>query len=296
MIFLFNVSNSTWDLKVDIVSRKFDWQFRSNWTSTLNGNSREISSITEGNYLYQPVLEPIKYLFGFVDNQSPSRLVDIRHNISSALYWFEGNMTVDVDSQSGMTPAAVITQISQKVRTLVDKEIYVDLQQIFHKSGDWNWETVVMKSGLFNMHVNGLWNRSLLHLYEKRFQFNSIDEAYVPSFNIDISYADNLRFFHRITIPFMARSYDVVIELSNPNLLFPMVFKILFRDEFKTNYSQTIAQLELFNADKIINARATTDWPHLKFVYESVCYQFLKVKLHQMLPVLYTYLVFIIYC
>lgn len=262
-------------MKIEIVSSAFDWQFLSSW-NIQNESGRTISSVTEGNYLFRPSAMPIKYLFGFIENQSPVRVIDLRHNISSALYRFEGNMTVDLEPLSDSEPA-VVTQISQKIRTSLERPMYLDLQQIFHKSGEWYWETVVMKSGLLNMHVNGLWNHSVLDLYKKQFHFHSHDEECFPSLNLAINYSDRLRFHHHAVFPFLARSYEILIEFTNPTSFFPMDFNILFRDEFKTNVSRSIARLNVFENLGILNAHASTEWLDIEAVTEAVSNQFKRV-------------------
>lgn len=207
---------------------------------------------------------------------SALQVVDLRHNISSALYHFEGNMTVELEPMPDSEPA-VITQIYQKIRTSLEKPVHLDLQQIFHKCGEWSWETVVLKSGWLNMHVNGLWNHSIFDLYKKQFQFHSHDEDNFPSLNFALNYSDRLRFHHHATFPFLARSYDIMIEFTNPSSFFPMNFNILFRDEFKTNFSRSVF---LFNVHKnfgVLNAHASGEWLDLKIVMEGIKNQLTRV-------------------
>lgn len=261
-------------MKIEIISHAFDWQLVSSWT-IQNERGRKISSVTEGNYFFRPSAVPIKYLFGYLENQSSLRVVDLRHNISSALYHFEGNMTVDVEPNPDSEPA-IITQITQKIRTPLERPIHLDLQQIFHKCGEWSWETVVLKSGCLNMHVNGLWNHSIFDLYKKRFEFHSHDEDYFPSVNLAINYFDRLRFHHHVVFPFLARSYEILIEFANSSF-FPMNFNILFRDEFKTNFSRSIVQLNVHKNLEVLNAHASTEWLDMKIMKEAISSQLKKV-------------------
>ena len=259
-----------------MLSVVFDWRLFSNWTIQPEQDGRNIFSISEANYYVQPTAKPIKYLFGLTQNNSSSRVLDLRHNISSTLYRFEGNMTVELEPLG--SDLAIVTEINQKIETSLKRPFYQDLRQIFHQIGHWNWETVVMKSGLFDMHVSGHWNHTVFDLYGKRFQFQSHDESYLPSLNLAIDYSDRLSFHHIFSFPFLARTYNLFIDFSNPSSFLPAQIQILFRDEFKTNFSRNIMQLNLLKEDGVFNAHASTNWSDLSLIIEGITSQFGKVN------------------
>lgn len=259
-----------------MLSSAFDWQLFSNWTIQPEREGQKVFSVSEANYYIQPTAIPIKYLFGLTQNNSSSKIFDLRHNISSALYSFEGNMTIELEPLG--SELAVITEITQKVRSALKHPLYQDLRQIFQKTGHWNWETVVMKSGLFDMHVSGHWNYSIFDLYGKRFQFRSHDENYLPSLNLEISYSDRRSFHHVFSLPFLARTYSLLIDFNNSSSFFPVQIQILFRDEFKTNYSRNIVELSLLKEDGVLKAHASSSWSDLILIVEGITNQIRKVN------------------
>jgi hypothetical protein len=258
------------------VSLAFDWRWFSNSVIQPTQDGRQIVAFSEGNNLIHKIAMPIKYLFGLVESNSSSRVFELRHNVSSALYRFEGNMTVDLKPSD--SEPQIVTKITQKVRTSsFQRAIRLDLQQIFHNCGHWNWETVVLKSGLFDMHVSAHWNHSILQLYRKRFQIHSHDEEYLPSLNFEIDYSDYRRFYHLISCPFLARSYDLLIEFSDPSMCVPTNVQICFRDEFQTNYSRSIFKLNLYEVNGVLNADASAIWIEVIQISEGIQRQLVKV-------------------
>ena len=270
--------NFSRELSLELESLAFDWRWFSNSEIQPTQDGRKIVAFSEGNYLIHPSPIPIKYLFGLIESNSSSRVFELRHNVSSALYRFEGNMTVDVRPSN--SEPQIVTEITQKVRTSsLERAIYLDLRQIFHKSGHWNWETVVLKSGLFDMHVSGHWNHTILQLYRKRFQIHSHDEEYLPSLNFEINYSDSLRFHHLISFPFLACSYGFLIEFINPSSFVPAHVQILFNNEFQTNLSRSILQLNLYEVNGVLNADASATWLEIVRISEGIRKQLKKVIL-----------------
>lgn len=265
------------NLKIDIGSLIFDWRILSDWKVEFNRNGKIVSSSTEANYYVDPVTDAIKYLFEMNENNSSSDILELRHNITSPLYNFEGNMTVHLSTIQNFDAAAV-TEITQRVHTPLGKNLRLDLKQIFQQCGHWNWETVVMKSGLLDMYVSSQWNHSIFDYYRKRFHFHSHDEELLSSFDLTINYSKRLLFEHHILLPFLARSYDVVIKYSNEESLFPDYGELLFRDEFQTNVSRSIALLTLVNKEGIWSLTTSADWAILKFTTTAVLNQVKKVN------------------
>ncbi|XP_046438807.1 uncharacterized protein LOC124190251 isoform X1 [Daphnia pulex] len=264
------------ELSFELVSLAFDWRWFSNSVIQPTQDGRKVVAFSEGNYLFHPSAKPINYLFGLVESNSSSRVFDLRHNVSSALYRFEGNMTVDLKPSD--SEPQIVTEITQKVRTSsLERAIHLDLRQIFHQFGHWNWETVVLKSGLFDMHVSGHWNHTILQLYRKRFQIHSHDEDYLPSLNVEINYSDSLRFHHIFSFPFLACSYGFLIEFTDPSSFVPARVQILFRDEFQTNYSQSILQLNLYKPNGCLNADGSADWFEISRITDGVRRQLEKL-------------------
>lgn len=260
------------------MSLAFDWRWFSNSVIQPTQDGRKVVAFSEGNYLSHPSAIPINYLFGLVESNSSSRVFDLRHNVSSALYRFEGNMTVDLKPSD--SEPQIVTEITQKVRTSsLERAIHLDLRQIFHQFGHWNWETVVLKSGLFDMHVSGHWNHTILQLYRKRFQIHSHDEDYLPSLNLEINYSDSLRFHHIFSFPFLACSYGFLIEFTDPSSFVPARVQILFRDEFQRNYSQSILQLNLYKRNGCLNADGSANWFEIFRITDGVRRQLEKVNL-----------------
>ncbi|XP_059350999.1 uncharacterized protein LOC130694286 isoform X2 [Daphnia carinata] len=248
-----------WQLHLEILSFAFDWRWSSNLSILPKQDGREVTAISEGNYLFQPSPIPIRYRFGLLEGNSSSQVFMLRHNISSALYRFEGNMSIDVEPTD--SHPEIITKITQKIRTSsLERPLRLDLQQIFHESGYWTWETVVLRSGLFDMHVSGHWNDTVLQHYRKLFQIHSHDEDCLPSMNLELDYSDRRRFYHQISYPFLACSYGLLVQLSDTSRFLPAEVKILYRDEFKANHSRSILQLKLSEVNSILNAKVSTEW------------------------------------
>ena len=97
------------------MSLAFDWRWFSNSVIQPTQDGRQIVAFSEGNNLIHKIALPIKYLFGLVESNSSSRVFELRHNVSSALYRFEGNMTVDLKPSD--SEPQIVTKITQKVRT-----------------------------------------------------------------------------------------------------------------------------------------------------------------------------------
>jgi len=149
-------------------------------------------------------------------------------------------MTVEKDKNS-----AVVTEIWQKVNSPLAKGLFMDLRQIFHQSGFWNWETVVMKSGLVDMHVSGQWNNSVLDYYRKRFQFHSHTEESIPSFSLTLECNNRLHFHNHFHFPFLALAYGVTLNLT-PYSLLPINLQVSMHDEFISNFSYPISKVRFY--------------------------------------------------
>lgn len=265
-----------WQLSVEIVSFAFDWRWFINWSILPKQDGREVTAISEGNYLFQPSAIPIRYRFGLLESNSSSRVFLLRHNISSALYRFEGNMTIDVESTD--SDPEIITKITQKIRTSsLERPLRLDLQQIFHQSGYWTWETVVLRSGLFDMHVSGHWNDTIFQHYRKLFQIHSHDEDCLPSLNLEFDYSDRRRFYHQISYPFLACSYGLLVQLSESFTFIPAEVRILYRDEFETNHSRSILQLKFSEINSILNAQASVEWLDVNRMIAAIKNQLNKI-------------------
>lgn len=274
---------------MELVSLAFDWRFFSNWNIEPKGDGRAVTGIAEGNYLFQPCAIPIRYQFGLSESNSSSRVFILRHNVSSALYCFEGNMTIDVEPTD--SEPDIVTKITQKIRTSsLERPLRLDLQQIFHQSGHWTWETVVLRSGLFDMHVSGHWNDTIFHRYRKLFQIHSHDQDCLPSINFEVNYSDRLRFYHQVSYPFLACSYGLLVQFSDPSSLVPAEVKVLYRDEFKTNHSWSIFQLKLSKVNSVLNARASIEWLDIKRMMMALKNQQDKVISVKNLAILVFYL------
>ena len=156
-------------------------------------------------------------------------------------------MTVEKDKNS-----AVVTEIWQKVNSPVAKGLFMDLHQIFHQSGFWNWETVVMKSGLVDMHVSGHWNNSVLDYYRKRFQFHSHTEESIPSFSLTLEYHNRLHFHNHFHFPFLALAYGVTLNLT-PYSLLPIDLQVSMHDEFISNFSYPISKVRFYQNNGTFN-------------------------------------------
>jgi len=161
-------------------------------------------------------------------------------------------MTVEKDKNS-----AVVTEIWQKVHSSVAAGFFMNLRQIFHQSGFWNWETVVMTSGLVDMYVSGHWNNSVLDYYRKRFQFNSHAEETIPSFSLTLEYTNRLHFYHHFQFPFLALAYGVNLDLT-PYSLLPVNLQVSMHDEFISNNSHPIAKIRFYQNDGVFNLQMHT--------------------------------------
>ncbi|KAI9556574.1 hypothetical protein GHT06_016364 [Daphnia sinensis] len=258
-----------WQLNLEVVSFAFDWQWFSSWSIIPKQDGREVTGISEGNYLFLPSSIPIRYRFGLLENNSTSQVFALRHNISSALYRFEGNMTIDVKPTDSVPE--IVTKITQKIHTpSLERPLRLDLQQIFHQSGYWTWETVVLRSGLFDMHVSGHWNDTILQHYRKLFQIHSHDEDCLPSVNVKLDYSGRRRFYHRMSYPFLACTYGLLVQLSESSGFVPAEVKILYQDEFKTNHSRSILQLKLSEVNSILNAQVSVEWLEINRVIAAI--------------------------
>lgn len=146
-------------------SELFDWRWSGCWAIVKPPSStagRIIRATSDLNYLLEPSPMPIQYRFGYEEGgPNATRLVDLKHNITSPLYTFQGNMTVDMPGSDGQ----VITNILQKVNSPLSDWFRQDLRQVFHQSGPYNWETCLIRSGLADLHVSARWNGSVLDYY-----------------------------------------------------------------------------------------------------------------------------------
>lgn len=210
----------------------------------------------ETNYLHEPSAIPMKYQFGFQESKS-GRFFELRHNLSSKLYYFEGNMTVD--EENTLSGPSIITHIWQKIRTPISDSFMLDLEQIINQTGTWSWETTVMRSGFMDMHVSAQWDGSFLDYYSKRFQFKSYLEDLMPSFNLLFSYSDRMFFYHRFEVPFEAFAYEVMIKRLSSNALIPVEMHFLSQDEFKTNTSLPMASLYILGNPDLLEARFSSE-------------------------------------
>ena len=262
---------------MELSSVFFDWRVLSYWTVQYDQNGKTISSVTDANYHLNPIPDSIKYNFQMTENNSSTRILELRHNISSSLYLFEGNMTVHVKPSPNLDPV-IITEITQTIRTPLSTNLRLDLKQIFNQCGHWSWETVVMKSGLFDMHVNGKWNYSVLDYYRKRFHFHSHDEDSFTSFDLILKYSKRVLFVHQIFLPFLARSYDISIQYPNEVAFFPDRFEIRFRDEFESNISRSIGLLTILREEELWTLKTSSEWPEVQLILSGVNQQIKKVN------------------
>lgn len=204
------------------------------------------------NFLRNPSAIPMVYQFGLQEG-SNQRFLDLRHNVSSQLYSFEGNMTIEKEKTS--SESSIITRIWQKIESPLSSTFKLDLEQIVNQTETWSWETTLMHSGLMDMHVSALWNGSILDYYSKKFQFKSYNEDLVPSLNILFSYFDRLEFQHRFEFPFKASAFELWIKRISSNSMFPLDVQILCQDGLKTNVSLPVASLFITKRNEYFDAR-----------------------------------------
>ena len=168
-------------------------------------------------------------------------------------------MTVDQGENS-----AIVTEIFQKVHSPVAEGFFSDLRQIFHQSGPWNWEAVVMKSGFLDLYVTGKWNNSIFDYYRKRFQIHSLIEDSFPSFTLILDYTNRIRFYHHLHFPLLARAYTFNLDLT-PISLLPILLQISMQDEFVSNCSYTISKTKFYELNGVyyLHSVTTEDFQHV---------------------------------
>lgn len=167
----------------------------------------------------------------------------LQHNISSNLYQFQGNLTVQSSEDD---PGALVTSITQMTRCSVWDAINSDLRQVFHQQGHSYWENVVLRSPMVDMHVSGRWEESVTNFYRKQFDLHSRAEPLLPSATLNLEYSDSSRFMHRLKLPFLSATYELAIQLRQGSYL-PQEIIITFQDHFLTNRTQPILQWMLLD-------------------------------------------------
>lgn len=197
---------SIWHLDMDTASPFFNWRWITNLTKSGQSNQRLIELTSRANYFNRPIIQPITYRFGYKESNQ-SHLLDLRHNITSELYHFESNLTIDCHPKG-----EIVTMIHQKAASSLSQLFYLELKQIFHQMATSFWETVVMKTGLVDMHVTGSWEQSIFHFYRKQFVFHSLIEDLLPSTTINLRYSDSHEFLHEILFPFLARKLVLLVD------------------------------------------------------------------------------------
>lgn len=244
---IFSIKMSSEQPLRNIALEVFSAYFRLKWSANLTldlpiNSPRTIraESLIETLSEDPQLITPIRYLFGYEESNG-TQVVSLRHNVSSPSYVFEGNMTVDSVGLDGV----LVTNIRNKIRFPLSNWFKLDLRQIFHQSKRWNWETCVVRSTLADVHVSAKWSESVLDHYRKLFQVRSRDEELFRSMNLALEYSDRRHFHHLLQFPFEGLSYELVAEFIQPDHLLPFALRLLFRDEFLTNESHSLAQMHL---------------------------------------------------
>ena len=228
---------------MELASPLYNWQWMTSTTKSGRPGDRRIDITSRANYILRPITNPITYLLSYRESNQ-SRLLDLRHNVSSELYRMESNLTVDRDSTG-----AIMTEIQQKANSPLGKLFNLDLKQIFHQLGSSFWETVVMTSGLVDMHVSARWEHSILEFYRKRFTFHSHSEDLLPSTIITVEYSDCRRFRHEVLLPFLARKYVLLIEFQDLHSYQPVHFSLSDQNQFLSNETGNTLEIDLFKTE-----------------------------------------------
>jgi len=229
--------------EMELASPLYNWQWMTSTTKSGRPGDRRIDITSRANYILRPITNPITYLLSYRESNQ-SRLLDLRHNVSSELYRMESNLTVDRDSTG-----AIMTEIQQKANSPLGKLFNLDLKQIFHQLGSSFWETVVMTSGLVDMHVSARWEHSILEFYRKRFTFHSHSEDLLPSTIITVEYSDCRRFRHEVLLPFLARKYVLLIEFQDLHSYQPVHFSLSDQNQFLSNETGNTLEIDLFKTE-----------------------------------------------
>jgi len=265
-------SNSVWLLDLDIASPFFNWRWTTHMAKSNQSNQRSIELTSQANYFQQPISQPITYLLGYKENNT-SRLLDLRHNISSELYHFEGNLTVDCHSTG-----EIITAIDQRAASPLSQLFHLELKQIFHQMATSFRETVVMNTGLVDMHVTGRWEQSIFHFYRKQFVFHSLVEELLPSATINLHYSDNRQFLHEILFPFLARKSVVLINWEDSI----QRLSLSHQDLFLSNETANILEIIMFKSELGQNVKIVSDAKFDHFLYQLTS-QVSKIHKHLLL-------------
>ena len=263
---------SVWQLDIDIASPFFDWRWVTNLTKSGQSNQRLIEVASRVNYFQQPISRPITYLLGYRESNQ-SRLLDLRHNITSELYQFEGNLTVDLQSTG-----EVITAIHQKAASSLSRLFYLELKQIFHQMITSFWETVVMKTDLVNMHVTGRWEQSIFNFYRKQFVFHSLIEELLPSITINLQYSNSRQFLHEILFPFLARKLIILVDWHDEF----QRLSLSDLDLFLSNETTNILEISRFQSEQVEIVKLISD-AKLDHCLNQLTKQLSKIYEHSML-------------
>ena len=221
----------------------FNWLINGNGTLHQDSGSRELTIQVDATHLNRPTESPLHYQLRYSENQQ-SPYVDLRHKISSEFFGFEGNMTVFQGPESG----SIVTEIFQRTASQLWPFLNSDLHQIFHQLPDFSWETVVMRSGLMDMHVTGKWATSIWEYYRKLFQFRS-HWQFLPSLNVRLDYSNKRQFFHEFHFLLIAKKLQILAEVSDSDIIFPVKISASFQDEFRSNVSHKIMEIVVSKTD-----------------------------------------------